>query len=306
MFITVEGKNGTQLRLKFIFLAILLFAILAFGAAVAVWGVWHSYQSKTASLVNAQTIEQWKTILLKQKADLAQIKKQANAINKSLARRIGKLQAGLLRLEALALSMQVADAVGKKELDVDFSVAFALGGPEGKEHTDAHFHNMMDDMSEELLRRQEQLTLLNELLHQRQQESNTIPLGRPVLRGKGWLSSKYGQRIDPFSGKVSTHKGVDFAGQINWPVVATGAGVVVYAEHRSNYGLLVEINHGNGYVTRYAHHAKLQVAAGDIVEAGALIGNMGNSGRSTGPHVHYEVLKDGKHINPKRLFERRL
>ena len=305
MFIIIEGKNGTRCRLKGVFLVILLFAILVFVAAAS-RGVWYFYQNQAASLVSvvsAQTVEHWEAILSKQQAALMQIKKQANAVNKSLARRVGSLQAGLLRLETLGI--QVKNAMGEKEINIDFSIEPALGGPEGEQHTDVYFRDLMDDMSEELMHRQAQLTLLNELLRQQQQESDAIPSGRPVLKGQGWLSSKYGRRIDPFSGEISMHKGVDFAGRIGWPVVATGAGVVIYAGHRNSYGLLVEINHGNGYVTRYGHHDKLQVVAGDIIESGVVIGNMGNSGRSTGPHVHYEVLKDGKHINPKHLFGRR-
>ena len=127
--------------------------------------------------------------------------------------------------------------------------------------------------------------------------------GRPITWG--WLSSKYGTRVDPISGKKAWHAGVDFAGKDGSDVIAVASGVVTFAGKRSGYGYLVEINHGDGYSTRYAHHKELKVMTGEIVKKGQVVGLMGSSGRSTGPHVHFEVLKNGKHVDPAKYVASR-
>ena len=120
--------------------------------------------------------------------------------------------------------------------------------------------------------------------------------GKPV--SSGWLSSYYGVRNDPFSGKAAMHKGLDFAGKEGDPVIATGAGLVTWAGERSGYGYMVEIDHGNGLVSRYGHNAELAVQMGDLVTKGQVVASMGSTGRSTGAHVHYEVLRDGQTNRP--------
>jgi murein DD-endopeptidase MepM/ murein hydrolase activator NlpD len=125
------------------------------------------------------------------------------------------------------------------------------------------------------------------------------PSGRPVE--EGWLSSRYGKRNDPFTGKQDFHKGLDFAGKKGSEVIAVGDGVVSWAGVKSGYGKLIEINHGNGYATRYGHNQSNLVKIGDTVKKGQQIALMGSTGRSTGPHVHFEVLHDGKAVNPSKF-----
>ncbi len=120
--------------------------------------------------------------------------------------------------------------------------------------------------------------------------------GRPIKQG--WLSSYYGVRKDPFTGKPAMHKGIDFAGEEGEPVVATGAGVVTWSGERYGYGNMVEIDHGDGIVSRYGHALSLSVKVGDVVTKGQQIALMGNTGRSTGAHVHYEVLQRGQQQDP--------
>ncbi|MFG1491177.1 M23 family metallopeptidase, partial [Oceanospirillum sp. HFRX-1_2] len=121
---------------------------------------------------------------------------------------------------------------------------------------------------------------------------------------KGWLSSKYGKRTDPFTGRIAWHEGVDFAGKDGSDVIAVAAGVVTWAGPRYGYGLLVEIDHGDGYTTRYAHNKKALVKPGDIVSKGQVLSLMGSSGRSTGPHVHYEVRHRGRSMDPAKFIYR--
>ena len=126
------------------------------------------------------------------------------------------------------------------------------------------------------------------------------PAGRPVI--KGWISSNYGYRKDPFTGKRAFHRGVDIAGKKDSEVFAVASGVVSWAGKKSGYGYLVEIRHPDGYVTRYGHNSMIFVKTGDLVDKGTVIGLMGSSGRSTGPHVHFEIARNGKSINPKKYL----
>ncbi len=128
--------------------------------------------------------------------------------------------------------------------------------------------------------------------------------GRPVPDEGSWISSPFGTRSDPFTGRLRRHKGVDIAGYTGMPINATAAGVITTSEARNGYGFLVEINHGSGLKTRYAHASSLVVSVGDVVEKGQQIAVMGTTGRSTGPHVHYEVIKDGRQINPNYYIQR--
>ena len=120
--------------------------------------------------------------------------------------------------------------------------------------------------------------------------------GRPI--NKGWLSSYYGMRDDPFTAKQTMHKGIDFAAKEGAPVIATAAGVVTWSGERYGYGNLIEIDHGNGLVTRYGHNQTLVANVGEVVTKGQSIALVGNTGRSTGAHVHYEIIKNGTQIDP--------
>ena len=136
----------------------------------------------------------------------------------------------------------------------------------------------------------------------RKMQSDVFLAGRPAL--KGWMSSRFGMRNDPITGRRVWHNGVDFAGKEGADVVTVAAGVVVFAGDRNGYGEMVEVNHGNGFSTRYGHHKELLVKVGDIVKKGQIVGLMGSSGRSTGPHVHFEVFKNGRVVDPSSYIHR--
>ena len=129
-----------------------------------------------------------------------------------------------------------------------------------------------------------------------------VPGGRPVE--SGYISSLYGQRPDPFDGHQASHQGIDFAGVAGAQLLAVADGVVSHTGTDGGYGRLVEITHGNGYVTRYAHNAKLLVKPGQTVKRGDIIARVGSTGRSTGAHLHYEILANGKLVNPLQLLTR--
>jgi len=150
--------------------------------------------------------------------------------------------------------------------------------------------------------REHQLELLEALLSNRKLDDDAWLSGRPVQ--KGWISSHFGQRVDPFTGQQAMHKGIDFAGQDGSNIIAVASGVVTWTGEQSGYGQMVEVSHGDGFVTRYAHNKKNLVEPGDLVKKGQSIALMGSSGRSTGAHVHYEVFRHGRTVDPSSYVHR--
>ena len=216
----------------------------------------------------------------------------------ALAARLGELQAASTRLDALGERLA---QMGQLSLDeFDFSTPAPVGGPEeydGVGDTDQdQLITAIDALAEKLRRQSSQLDALQFLMVNRQLENDLTPSGWPVR--KGWISSRFGERSDPFTGERVQHRGLDFAGTRGTQVLSVASGVVIRASRQAGYGNLVEIDHGNGYRTRYAHNDELVVKPGDHVTAGQIIAKMGSTGRASAPHVHFEVLKDGAIINP--------
>ncbi|NNC54540.1 MAG: M23 family metallopeptidase, partial [Pseudomonadales bacterium] len=223
----------------------------------------------------------------------------------ALTAQVAVLQARIMRLDALG--EQVAQIADLDNGEFDFSQTPALGGPELIEETaasiaPAELQRQLQWLDQLVENRESQLAILDGQLNAREMKSQAFVAGRPVKWG--WMSSAFGRRTDPFTGKKAWHNGVDFAGKAGSDVIAIAGGVITAAAKRYGYGLMVEINHGNGFATRYAHNADNLVAVGDVVEKGAVIARMGSSGRSTGPHVHFEVLRNGKPMNPARYINR--
>ena len=160
---------------------------------------------------------------------------------------------------------------------------------------------MLDDLTTQIKDRERQLSVLESMISTRNLSRQIVPGGRPVTQG--WISSYFGHRADPFTGRSAFHRGIDFAGPAGAQVVAVASGVVTYSERALRLRQDVEINHGNGYVTRYAHNQRVLVAVGDTVQKGQPIALIGSTGRSTGPHLHFEVLKQGRAVDPMSLRE---
>jgi hypothetical protein len=221
-----------------------------------------------------------------------------------LALRMGRMQSHLLRLDALGERLVEMGKLDEGEFS--FQESPAMGGPEASDGTDPEslmpgLLQELDQLERKISSRELQLNLLEDLIMNSNLEEIIHPMGQPVKHG--FISSLYGMRNDPFSGKRTMHKGIDFAGKEGSDVVAVAAGVVTQAGMQSGYGMLVEINHGKGYVTRYGHNKELLVAVGDRVKPGQVIGKMGSTGRSTGPHVHFEVLRNDKVVNPIKYIK---
>lgn len=238
--------------------------------------------------------------LVSQRKDLTEARQMTTDTMDALAMRLGNLQAHVIRLDALGDRLTKMAKIENGEFD--FTTEPAQGGPESAGQTTAESVDMpeflaaLDNLSKQLDDRAQQLGLLETMIMSRNLEDEVLPAGRPILNG--WLSSYYGIRTDPFHGRKEMHKGIDFAGKMGSDVVAVAAGVVTWASKRYGYGNLVEINHGNGYVTRYGHNQDIIVKVGDRINKGQILAKMGSTGRSTGPHVHFEVLKDGQNVDP--------
>lgn len=233
------------------------------------------------------------------KVDRLRMSNQQNV--NALAARLAELQAASTRLDALGERLA---HMGQLSLDeFDFGKPPPMGGPgdfDAVRPADEDALSMsIDALGEKLRRQSSQLDTLQFLMANRQMESDLTPTGWPVR--KGWISSRFGERNDPFTGHREKHAGLDFAGVRGTDVLSVASGVVVWAANRSGYGKTIEIDHGNGYLTRYAHSDDLIVKAGEHVVPGQVIAKMGSTGRASAPHVHFEVLKDGRQVNPGRF-----
>lgn len=230
--------------------------------------------------------------------ELGSLRQQVQDRVDAMSVRVGELNAHVVRLDALGKRLTQMANITSGELN--FDLVPGLGGPEsegsGISVEVPDLTRMLDDMQRKLDKRDAQLLALENVILSKSLKAALQPEGRPVL--EGYISSYYGGRQDPFDGTEAIHKGVDFAGAAGSQVLAVATGVVTRVENGRGYGNLVEINHGNGYVTRYAHNESMLVEVGQTVTRGEPIALMGSTGRSTGPHVHFEVLRFGQHLNP--------
>jgi murein DD-endopeptidase MepM/ murein hydrolase activator NlpD len=217
------------------------------------------------------------------------------------AKRLGQLQAESIRLNAIAEKM--AEATGVDISVFELSEQPAQGGLDssGDAITGEVLRSELDKLSMSFKKQSEQLSLLGDVYLVKNSITSAIPQGKPVLNG--WISSGYGYRTDPFSGKKTMHRGIDFAGRSGSKILAVADGIVSWTGTRNGYGKMIDIDHGNGYISRYAHNKKLIVLVGARIKKGDPIALMGSTGRSTGPHVHFEILRDGKVLNPYNFVQ---
>lgn len=282
--------------------------IVAVGLTVcgAVFAAGYSLRGE-GTVVPASLLGAWTEQAEAERLELEQIRAVANEDANALSRRIALLQAHVMRLDAAGERLtQMAD------LDIgefDFSSEPPMGGPEGQNGAaDSNGLELalttLEEFERKLSDRERQMRVLEDLLLASRLQKQVLPAGWPV--NAGYISSTFGRRTDPFNGRSAMHAGVDFAGRSGANVVAVASGIVSVAgtpKGYGGYGQVVEINHGNGYVTRYGHNKKILVKVGDRVERGHPVALMGSTGRSTGTHVHFEVLLNGKVVNPMQYIQ---
>jgi len=219
----------------------------------------------------------------------------------ALALRMGEIQSRVVRLDALGTRLvEMADLDAE---EFNFDDVPARGGPdlvtEREPFQVPDFLASLEELVRVLEDREPKLAVVEGTLMNRKLGAEVYPTGRPV--SKGWISSVFGWRNDPLTGKRAFHEGIDFAGRASSEVVAAAAGVVVWSGKRWGFGNAVEVNHGNGYSTLYAHNKKNLVKVGETVKKGQVLALLGSTGRSSGPHVHFEVRRNGKAVNPMKF-----
>lgn len=260
-------------------------------------------QSIAASTEHAELEQHWYRELDAQRLLLDETREEAQRHLDALAVHLGRIQARSLRLDALGA--RLADAADVEELHFDILDAPGLGGvPRGEWQEAFEIDDLFDSMQvlhNHLDDRGGKLTALESLLLDRDLQRDRVPRGRPVE--DAWVSSTFGRRHDPFSGRLEHHAGIDFSGRSGSPVLAVAGGMVTRAGRRYSYGYAVDVYHGDGLSTRYAHNKKNLVGVGDRVKKGQVIALMGSTGRSTGTHLHFEVLKNGRQVNPLKFTE---
>jgi murein DD-endopeptidase MepM/ murein hydrolase activator NlpD len=243
-------------------------------------------------------------LLAEQKKQIAELKQQLQLRVDAMAMRLGEVNAHVIRLDALGRRLTEMADIDSREFNFDRDPP--RGGPEsdgeGMSAQIPDLSAMLATLEQRVDLRESQLSALENVILARELRQEIQPEGRPVANG--FISSYFGERADPFDGLETFHKGVDFAGTVGSPVTAVAAGVVTWAGERTGYGKLVEINHGDGFTTRYAHNERTLVTVGQTVKRGESIALMGSTGRSTGPHVHFEVLRNGRQVNPLSFIGR--
>lgn len=307
--IVIDNQRGETRRLsKRLLVAGLaapavLIALIATGTGYLLGNL--NADAEVAALLPEDVTAQWMQEIEQNRQDIADARSKLTDDTQALARKLAAMQANMLRVNAAG--QRLVEVAQLDEGEFAFDIEPAVGGPinasdaEGELPNIAELDAELTALGQQLDDRENQMQVLTDLLMASKLQDEVKPSGRPIT--SGWLSSLFGTRTDPFTGRKAQHYGLDFAGREGADVVSVASGVVTWAGKRYGYGQLVEVNHGNGYVTRYGHNKTNLVAVGDRVTKGDVIALMGNSGRSTGPHVHFEVLKDGRVVNPAKYIK---
>ena len=253
---------------------------------------------KFSGNTDAVRIQELQQMIDTSQRELVNHRNQVQTDIDSITLQIGKLMAQSTRLNALGT--RLTDAAGIDSEEFDFSKEPGIGGDYmelvGENNTPDEVFKNLFSLESTLQQQSDQLNMISRILNEQQLVKRSTPKNMPLENG--WISSRYGYRIDPFTGKKSYHPAVDFSGRYDAEIYAAADGIVTWAGKRSTYGNLVEIDHGNGYVTRYAHAKSINVKVGDKVSSGDKIAVMGKTGRATSEHLHFEVFQNGRKVNP--------
>jgi len=271
----------------------------------ATFGAGYLYSAQTGSGISRTEASGLSAELDTQKFEIAATRQQTEDTLDALAIRIGQMNARVIRLDALG--RRLTEMADLEDGEFDFDSEPAIGGPEEESYVagsgaDPDLMSAMAELDSQLSNREAQLGVLEGVLLDKNLSERVYPQGRPVR--SGWMSSYFGRRTDPFTGKPANHRGVDFAGKGGDEIIAVADGVVTWSSERYGFGNLVEINHGNGYATRYAHNEENLVVVGEEVRKGQTVALMGETGRATGPNLHFEVLRNGQRVNPVTFIRR--
>ncbi len=235
----------------------------------------------------------------RQQASLDGARSEAQREINAMAARLGELQAEANRLNALGDRLTRIGQLEDGEFDFDKPVGVGGAGPV-RDMAPRELHGGLAQLGAQFDASGKQLSVLESLLFSRELDRNAVPSREPIL--DSYITSGFGGRADPFGGGSQFHKGIDFEANVGDPVLSVADGVVSYSGVRSGYGNVIEVDHGNGYVTRYAHNSRLLMRVGDLARIGQQIAKAGSTGRSTGAHVHFEVWENGRVVNPRKFI----
>jgi len=270
-------------------IALVLAAVFGFG-----------YMVRGANGAALDEIASLQAEMAQQQIALDQAREEAQREVNAIAARVGELQAQANRLNALGDRLT---RVGKlKDGEFNFNELPGQGGAESASDVPSgDLLSSLDSLQTQFSHSGRQLSVIEALLFDQTLDNKGMPAGMPA---PGYISSGYGTRSDPFGRGQAHHLGIDIDANTGDPIVAAAEGVVSFSGVRNGYGNVVEIDHGNGYRTLYAHNSANLVRAGDVVRAGQLIGKVGSTGRSTGSHLHFEVILNGSHVNPRQYLDK--
>ena len=282
---------------------VICLAVISVSSGLFYSGIQYAKSNSTKILesIRQQTYSGWEEKIKAQETEINELKLTAEKSMDAMASRLSLLQGHVYRLDALG--SRLASMAHLDDFDFGLDNPPGIGGPATGQQQSINIPDFLvtlEELKKNIEDRSEKLSAIESMLINRSLQEQTLPTGNPVQGG--WLSSIFGYRTDPITGKREFHEGLDFSGKPGTPISAVAAGIVTWSGPRVGYGNLVEINHGNGNITRYAHNAKNLVSVGDKIEKGEVIAFMGSSGRSTGTHVHFEMLKNGALVDPKNFM----
>lgn len=307
----VNESDGRRFSMRITPRALQLAVLLAVGAVVSfvfalnTIGVYYD-----GAVASAARLDDWESKLQEQRMALNNLRSESYYEFEGVVMRVEELHDGLRAIESFGQRMYEATGIAFEDFDMRHSKIGGIGGPAptGGEIPSIDTEQIketlgsLEGMDEFLAMRERQLVVLRSLLLSAGEERvEDKVIGKPVA--SGWISSGYGRRIDPITKMPAMHSGIDFGARYDADIVATGVGVVTFVGRDRAYGNYVEVAHGRGVATLYAHAGSISVSPGDVVEKGQVIGKVGDTGRTTGPHVHYEVIQDGKRLNPWKFVQ---
>jgi murein DD-endopeptidase MepM/ murein hydrolase activator NlpD len=281
-----------------VLLVIMIVAVAAGGA-----GYWLGKYRLASPMAGLDAEQSMLARLEADRRDLSSQRHEVQAQIDTIATRIGAMQAEVLRVNALG--QRLVEMAGLDGDEFDFAEPAPAGGPEHASLRDNRVDEVVQDLAKvlaELDDRKRKLVLLETLIMERDLKSHSVPEGWPLLNG-GVVTSKFGYRRHPITGRRSMHMGIDIAAKSGSDIVAMADGLVIFSGRKSGYGNIVEVRHANGLETRYAHNQRNVVNEGDLVRKGEVIAKLGSTGRSTGPHVHFEVRRNGEAVDPMRYLD---
>ena len=292
------AARAVTLSLPVILAALAALIALPVSALVLTWSMLGSESQSDSERTNTDAI--WERTLAELEVNEAASSESQTQLA-HMTQQLARLQTRLMRLDALGVRLtELADL---SDGEFDFSSDPGMGGPELRNNSasqESDVQLVLDRLADRIDDRTQQMKLLEQLIMSRSVDSNALLDFMPVK--EGYVSSAFGRRTDPMTGRIAMHTGTDFSAPRGTPIFAVGAGVVTFSGRNGAYGNMIEISHGDGYKTRYAHAHELKVEKGDLVGKGQQIATVGTTGRSTGPHLHLEVYRKGMAVNPARYI----